>query len=51
MPIHPLLAAILGEWKLGGWARMFGREPERDDLVLPTPPPPRGKGGTRPAAA
>lgn len=34
-PVHPTLAAILAEWRLSGWAEMFGRQPEPDDLVIP----------------
>ena len=35
MPVHPLLAKVLAEWRLTGWRREFGRAPESDDLVLP----------------
>lgn len=43
MPIHPMLAALLAEWKLSGWLREFGRRPESDDLVVPhTRPTNRG---------
>lgn len=38
VPVHPVLAAILGEWKLGGWRAMFGRDPGPDDLIVPLPP-------------
>ncbi len=38
VPIHPTLAAILAEWKLHGWAKMMGRKPGPDDLVVPLPP-------------
>jgi len=38
VPVHPVLAAMLAEWKLHGWARMMGRVPEPDDLVVPLPP-------------
>jgi len=38
IPVHPTLAAMLAEWKLGGWAEMMGRAPEPDDLLLPLPP-------------
>ncbi len=38
VPVHPTLAAMLAEWKLGGWAAMVGRAPEPDDLVVPLPP-------------
>lgn len=37
VPIHPTLAAILAEWRLYGWARMMGRQPGPDDLVVPLP--------------
>jgi integrase len=39
MPIHPALASILEAWRLGGWARTFGRPPTDDDLVVPVPAP------------
>jgi hypothetical protein len=38
IPVHPTLAAMLAEWKLGGWAAMMGRHPEPDDLIVPLPP-------------
>jgi integrase len=38
VPIHPTLATVLAEWKLHGWAKMMGRQPTADDLVLPLPP-------------
>jgi hypothetical protein len=38
VPVHPVLAAILAEWKLGGWAEMIGRAPTPDDLIVPLPP-------------
>ncbi|MDB4952621.1 MAG: Mx8p12A [Myxococcales bacterium] len=38
VPVHPTLAAILAEWRIGGWARMMGRSPTSDDLILPLPP-------------
>lgn len=37
MPVHPTLAATLAEWKLSGWAKMMGRRPKPDDLILPLP--------------
>jgi integrase len=43
MPVHPLLATILAEWKLGGWAQTFGRVPCPEDLISPKPYVP-GKG-------
>lgn len=36
IPVHPLLAAMLAEWRIGGWGEMMGRPPRRDDLVVPT---------------
>jgi hypothetical protein len=36
MPVHPTLAKILAEWKLGGWERMFGHPPKVDDLIVPS---------------
>ena len=38
VPVHPTLAAMLAEWKLGGWAEMMERPPEPDDLIVPLPP-------------
>jgi hypothetical protein len=38
MPVHPTLAAMLGEWRLWGWVEMMGRQPTADDLVVPMPP-------------
>src|ERR1043166_4967349 len=37
MPVHAPLAAVLAEWKLGGWPALMGRAPEPDDLVVPMP--------------
>lgn len=51
MPVHPTLARLLAEWRLGGWAREFGRPPTDDDLVLPVPPTPKRRGRRRPAGA
>lgn len=36
MPVHPTLASILAAWKLGGWVKLFGRQPELDDLIVPS---------------
>ena len=36
MPVHPVLAAMLAEWKLHGWMEMMGRLPTADDLIVPT---------------
>lgn len=38
IPVHPTLAAMLAEWKLGGWAAMMGRTPGPEDLIVPLPP-------------
>ena len=35
VPVHPPLAKLLAEWKLGGWATMIGRFPTPDDLIIP----------------
>lgn len=51
MPVHPTLAAVLAEWRLEGWARLMGRAPAEDDLVLPLPLQPasgRRVSGNRP---
>jgi len=36
LPVHPVLASLLAEWKLSGWLATFGRTPERDDLIIPS---------------
>lgn len=36
MPVHPVLARILAEWKLGGFERFTGRKPRPDDLIVPS---------------
>jgi hypothetical protein len=41
VPVHPTLAVMLAEWKLGGWAEMMGRAPGPDDLIVPLPRMPR----------
>ncbi|MFN0248726.1 MAG: hypothetical protein ACKV2T_17690, partial [Kofleriaceae bacterium] len=35
VPVHPVLAAILGSWRDRGWSRTFGRDPAADDLIVP----------------
>lgn len=35
MPVHPVLAAALAEWRLTGWQRFMRRAPTDDDLILP----------------
>jgi integrase len=36
IPVHPVLARLLAEWRLSGWERTYGRAPEPDDLIIPT---------------
>lgn len=36
VPVHPVLAAMLAEWRLAGWERLYGRAPKDEDLVVPT---------------
>jgi hypothetical protein len=36
VPVHPVLARTLAEWKVGGWVRMMGREPAEGDLIVPS---------------
>ncbi len=36
MPVHPTLARILADWKLGGFERSTGRRPSPDDLIVPS---------------
>lgn len=38
VPVHPVLAEMLHEWRAIGWPAMFGRSPEADDLIVPLPP-------------
>jgi integrase len=51
MPVHPALAALLAEWRLGGWARTLGHPPAADDLVCPVPPETKRKGPRRAAGS
>ena len=39
MPTHPVLAAMLAEWKMRGWAEQQERAPGPDNLVVPHPQP------------
>jgi integrase len=48
MPVHPVLASILAEWKMSGWPSMMGRQPTPDDLIAPMPAPKFGRGYRRP---
>jgi len=36
VPVHPTLARILAEWKLGGFAALMGHKPKADDLIVPS---------------
>ncbi len=36
-PVHPTLAAMLAEWRLTHWPRLYGRTPGPDDLIVPGP--------------
>jgi len=44
VPVHPLLAAILADWRDQGWPRLTGREVEPDELIVPS----RGQGKREP---
>ncbi|QDE90122.1 hypothetical protein BHS06_14790 [Myxococcus xanthus] len=35
LPIHPVLARILYEWRARGWARYVGRQPTPEDFIVP----------------
>lgn len=43
VPVHPMLAAMLAAWRLGGWPAIFGRPPGPEDLIVPLPPDPPKK--------
>jgi integrase len=36
VPVNPVLAKILAEWKLTGWKARHGRSPDPGDLIIPT---------------
>jgi integrase len=38
VPVHPLLAEVLEEWRDGGWQELMGREPTPEDLIVPARP-------------
>jgi len=44
VPVHPLLAAILADWRDQGWPSLTGREVEPDELIVPS----RGQGKREP---
>ena len=35
VPVHPTLAKLLAAWKLSHWKRVYGRDPQPDDLIIP----------------
>jgi integrase len=35
VPVHPVLAKILAEWKLDGFAKYYGHHPLPDDFIVP----------------
>jgi integrase len=36
VPVHPVLAKLLGEWKLGPWQVLMKRAPMAEDLIVPS---------------
>jgi hypothetical protein len=36
IPVHPVLAEVLSDWRMSGWREWMGRPPRTDDLILPT---------------
>lgn len=36
IPVHPVLAAILAEWKMHGFPELFGRPPRSEDWIVPS---------------
>jgi integrase len=36
VPVHPVLARLLGEWKLGPWQVLMKRAPTAEDLIVPS---------------
>ena len=43
MPVHPVLAEILTDWRDYGWAELMGRQPQSSDLIVPCGKRPRLK--------
>jgi hypothetical protein len=37
VPVHPALARVLAEWRLSGFAELYGRPPNDDDFIVPDP--------------
>lgn len=38
VPVHPVLASVLTDWKSRGWSEMMGSVPGPEDLILPLEP-------------
>lgn len=36
VPVHPVLAAVLAQWKLSGWEDLYGEKPKPHHLICPT---------------
>jgi integrase len=36
VPVHPVLAKVLADWRLTGWKKRMGRAPRQEDLIIPT---------------
>jgi integrase len=36
VPVHPVLAQVLGAWRAEGWAAEFGRSPSPEDWIVPS---------------
>jgi integrase len=41
VPVHPVLRSILDEWLASGFETVFGRAPQKNDLLFPARPPGR----------
>ena len=37
VPVHPALAKALAQWRLSGFAQLYGRPPTDDDFIVPDP--------------
>ena len=35
--MHPVLVKVLAQWRLGGFADVYGRPPSGDDFIVPDP--------------
>jgi integrase len=36
IPVHPVLAQILNDWRIRGWKTTYGKSPKRGDLIVPS---------------